>query len=63
MGSTGDPATPLASTEAMAAALEGSVMVVVDSNQHGSYGLNDCINDIVHRTLFDQVLPAPGQRC
>jgi len=63
MGSTGDPATPLASTEAMAAALEGSVMVVVDSNQHGSYGLNDCIDDIVHRTLFDQVLPAPGQRC
>lgn len=63
IGSTGDPATPLASTEAMATALQGSVLVVVDSNQHGSYGLDDCIDDIVHRALIDRQLPDQGQRC
>lgn len=63
IGSTGDPATPLASTEAMAAALLGSVLVVVDSNEHGSYRLNGCIDDIVHATLIDRELPAVGQRC
>lgn len=63
IGSTGDPATPLASTELMAAALEGSVLVAVESNQHGSYRVNDCIDEAVHRTLLDRELPAPGLRC
>jgi len=63
IGSTGDPATPLASTQAMAAVLEGSVLVEVESNRHGSYRLNDCIDDIVHATLIDRELPPAGQRC
>jgi len=63
IGSTGDPATPLASTETMAATLEGSVLVVVDSNQHGSYRFNDCIDEAVHNTLIERELPSPGLRC
>ena len=63
IGNTGDPATPFASTERMAAALESSVLVAVKSNDHGGYGINDCINDTVHRYLIDGVAPSAGTTC
>lgn len=63
IGNTGDPATPFASTERMADALASSVLVAVESNNHGGYGTNDCINDIVHRYLIDGTIPAVGTRC
>jgi hypothetical protein len=37
--------------------------VAVESNNHGGYGTNDCINDIVHRYLIDGTIPAVGTRC
>jgi len=63
IGNTGDPATPFASTEKMAAALESAVLVAVESLSHGGYGINECINDTVHRYLIDQLVPEPGTRC
>jgi pimeloyl-ACP methyl ester carboxylesterase len=63
IGNTGDPATPFASTERMAAALESAVLVAVESNSHGGYGTNACVNDTVHGYLIDGVVPAEGTRC
>jgi len=63
IGNTGDPATPFASTERMAAALESAVLVAVESNNHGGYQVNDCANEAVHRYLIDGVVPAVGTRC
>jgi pimeloyl-ACP methyl ester carboxylesterase len=63
IGNTGDPATPFASTEKMAAALESAVLIAVESLNHGGYGFNECINDTVHRYLIDQVVPDPNTRC
>lgn len=63
IGNTGDPATPFASTERMADALASSVLVAVESINHGGYGTNDCINDTVHRYLIDSAVPAAGARC
>lgn len=63
VGTTGDPATPLSSTEAMAAALEGGVLVVVEADQHTGYGLNDCISAAVDNYLTDLATPKDGLRC
>ena len=53
IGTTGDPATPLDSTRAMAAALEDGRLVVVTADQHTGYGVNDCVDDVVHDYLID----------
>lgn len=63
IGNTGDPATPFASTERMAAALATSVLVAVESNDHGGYGTNECINGTVHRYLIEGAVPPTGTRC
>lgn len=63
IGNTGDPATPFGSTVRMAAALESAVLVAVESNDHGGYGSNDCVDDAVHSYLIDGTAPADGTRC
>jgi hypothetical protein len=63
IGNTGDPATPFASTKKMAAALKSSILVAVESNNHGGYGINDCINDAVHGYLIDSVIPEDETTC
>ncbi len=63
IGTTGDAATPLPSTRAMAEALEGGRLVVVEAEQHTGYGTNPCIDEIVERYLVDQVLPPEGTTC
>jgi pimeloyl-ACP methyl ester carboxylesterase len=63
VGTTGDPATPLASTRAMDAALEDGRLVVVTANQHTGYDVNDCINDVVHRYLVDLEAPTDDTAC
>ena len=63
VGTTGDAATPLDSTRAMAAALEDGRLVVVTADQHTGYRVNDCINDIVHAYLIDLELPPAESRC
>lgn len=63
VGTTGDPATPLASTQAMAEALDGGVLLTVEADQHTGYGVNDCSIEVVDRVLVERELPAAGTRC
>jgi pimeloyl-ACP methyl ester carboxylesterase len=63
VGTTGDPATPLSSTEAMADALEEGVLLVVVADQHTGYGVNQCSYDTIDGYLVDLTVPADGTRC
>ncbi len=60
IGTTGDPATPFASTVRMAETLEDGRLVVVEANQHTGYGVNRCVMDAVNDYLID--LKAPDAR-
>lgn len=65
MGTTGDAATPLESTRAMARALEDGRLVIVVADQHTGYGVNQCSYDVIDDYLVDPVnnAPADGTRC
>jgi pimeloyl-ACP methyl ester carboxylesterase len=63
IGTTGDPATPLSSTRAMAEALEDGRLVIVEADQHTGYNVNRCINDLVNRYLIDLEPPESGTEC
>jgi pimeloyl-ACP methyl ester carboxylesterase len=63
IGTTGDPSTPLESTQAMADALADGRLVVVDANQHTGYGVNRCVVDAVNAYLIDLAPPDDGTRC
>ncbi|MDO8364214.1 MAG: alpha/beta hydrolase [Actinomycetota bacterium] len=65
MGTTGDAATPLASTRAMADKLEDGRLVIVTANQHTGYRANQCSQDVVDRYLVDPANNAPvdGTEC
>ena len=63
IGTTGDPATPLESSRKMAEALEDGRLVIVEANQHTGYGVNDCVQDIVHEYLIQLVAPEDGTLC
>ncbi len=63
VGTTGDAATPLSSTERMAAALEEGVLVVVVADQHTGYGVNDCSYEVIDGYLINLTVPEDGVRC
>ena len=63
IGTTGDPATPLASTRAMADALEDGRLVVVTANEHTGYGQNQCVIDVVNTYLIDLEPPDAEITC
>ena len=63
IGTTGDPATPLSSTEAMAAALDDGRLVVVEADQHTGYGVNRCVDDLVNDYLINLKAPNSGVEC
>ena len=65
MGTTGDPATPIAGTRTMASTLEDGHLVVVNAEQHTGYGANQCTYDVVDQYLVDPVghVPAAGTTC
>jgi pimeloyl-ACP methyl ester carboxylesterase len=63
IGTTGDPATPLASTRKMAAALEQGFLLVVEANKHTGYGANECINTAVDSYLIDLTVPVNDTIC
>ena len=63
IGTTGDPATPLSSTKAMADALEEGRLVVVEADQHTGYGVNVCVDKVVNDYLIDLVAPRNGKEC
>lgn len=53
VGSTGDSATPLEGTRRMRDALGHASLIVVDSFEHTSYGLDDCATAAVDEYLVD----------
>ena len=63
VGTTGDAATPLDSTRAMAASLEDGRLVIVTADQHAGYGANDCVSDLVHDYLVDLEVPPAESQC
>ena len=63
IGTTGDPATPLSSTEAMADVLDDGRLVVVEADQHTGYGVNVCVDKVVNDYLIDLVAPRDGMEC
>ena len=63
VGTTGDPATPLASSQNMANALEQGVLLTVVADQHTGYDVNQCSHDNVDDYLIDLTVPAKGTRC
>jgi pimeloyl-ACP methyl ester carboxylesterase len=63
IGTTGDPATPLASTEAMAATLEDGRLIIVTAEKHTGYGENACVDDLVHAYLIDLDVPPVKTQC
>lgn len=65
MGTTGDPATPLASTRLMADALDDGRLVIVHAEGHTGYAIGECSGDVVDRYLIDPAkdAPADGAEC
>jgi len=63
VGTTGDPATPLASSQKMAQALQGGVLLTVVADQHTGYGVNQCSYDQVDGYLINLTVPPVGTRC
>ena len=63
VGTTGDPATPLASSQNMADALEEGVLLTVTADQHTGYGVNQCSYDVIDGYLVDLTVPAVGTVC
>jgi hypothetical protein len=65
IGTTGDPATPLTGTQAMADALGDGRLVIVDADEHTGYSASECARDVVDAYLLDPTggAPADGVRC
>ena len=63
VGTTGDPATPLASARVMADTLEDGVLLVVEGDEHTGYGVNDCSRETIESYLVDLEVPADESEC
>ncbi|HLM18673.1 MAG TPA: alpha/beta hydrolase, partial [Acidimicrobiia bacterium] len=64
IGTTLDPATPLAQARALAGALERGRLLVADGEQHTSFSNgNACVDAIVTAYLVDRQVPRRGTRC
>ena len=61
MGTTGDPATPLAGTRRMAQALQDGHLVIVAADQHTGYGVNNCGDSAVDDYLVDPSAALAGE--
>ncbi|AUY51415.1 alpha/beta hydrolase [Streptomyces sp. CB01881] len=64
VGSTGDPATPYASAEALAKGFAAATLLTRVGEGHGAFGKgNTCIDAALEAYLVDGKLPAAGTRC
>lgn len=64
IGTTGDPATPLAWADGLARQLGPATLVTVDGTAHTALlDGGDCLEAMATRYLVDLVPPAPGLRC
>lgn len=64
LGTTGDPATPVAHARALAAQLSSGVLLVREGQAHGAYGYaNDCVDTAVDAYLLALTVPEDGTTC
>jgi pimeloyl-ACP methyl ester carboxylesterase len=63
IGTTGDAATPLASTRKAANNLEQGVLVIVEADRHTGYGLNSCVVQNVDAYLISLKAPKIETYC
>ena len=64
IGTTGDPATPYAWAESLAAQLSSGRLLTWEGDVHTAYNRgNKCVDDAVERYLLSGALPATGTRC
>jgi len=63
IGTTGDAATPLASTRKAAANLEKGILIVVEADRHTGYGINPCVVNEVDTYLLELKLPQNEKYC
>ncbi|MCF2529246.1 alpha/beta hydrolase [Yinghuangia soli] len=64
IGTTGDPATPYAASERLAAGFENATLLTLEGEGHTAYGRgNACIDAAVDAYLTQGKMPAEGKRC
>jgi pimeloyl-ACP methyl ester carboxylesterase len=63
VGTTGDAATPLASSRKMASALEDGRLIVVSEDRHTGYGANDCVVSAVDKYLITTKVSFAEKAC
>ncbi len=63
VGTTGDAATPLASSRKMTAALEDGRLIVVTADRHTGYGENTCVTDAVNKYLITAKVAFKEKSC
>lgn len=63
VGTTGDAATPLASSRKMATELEDGRLIVVDADRHTGYGHNDCVVSAVDNYLITTEVDFAEKAC
>ncbi|MFC8191063.1 alpha/beta hydrolase [Cellulomonas sp. NPDC057328] len=64
VGTTGDPATPYAWSQALADMLSSGVLLTFEGEGHTAYGRsNACVKDAVDAYLLTGTPPADGARC
>ena len=64
VGTTGDPATPYAWSQAMAEQLESGRLLTWEGNGHTAYGRSGtCIHSAVDGYLLNGTMPEPGTTC
>ena len=63
IGTTGDAATPLASTRKAASNLEEGILIVVEADRHTGYGLNACVVNRVDTYLLELKTPDNETYC
>ncbi|NUU23004.1 MAG: alpha/beta fold hydrolase [Streptomycetaceae bacterium] len=64
IGTTGDPATPYAASERLAAGFDRATLLTLEGEGHTAYGRgNNCIDDAVDAYFIDGTMPRDGTRC
>lgn len=63
VGTTGDAATPLASSRKMATELEDGRLIIVEANRHTGYGENNCVVSAVDNYLITTKVDFAEKAC
>jgi pimeloyl-ACP methyl ester carboxylesterase len=63
VGTTGDAATPLESSRAMATSLEEGIFITVTAERHTGYGVNNCVVTAVDSYLIERKMPPRDLIC